>query len=153
MNPTELVTAVQENLKITVIISQNHGFQCIWQLQTGRAGPEFGNEFRARDASTNRLEGDYLSIDLAANAESLGARAWRVGDPQALGKALGEARRERGPCVIVVETEKHRFLPGTGVWWDIATAEVSGDSVTAGLRRQYEKDRVAQRFHYSRSSE
>src|SRR5262249_17074013 len=28
MNPTELVTAVQEGLKITVVLSENHGYQC-----------------------------------------------------------------------------------------------------------------------------
>ena len=59
MNPTELVTASQEGLKITLVISENHGFQCIRQLQMGRAGHSFGNEFRARDQKSKRLEGDF----------------------------------------------------------------------------------------------
>ena len=62
--------------------------------------------------------------------------------------ALREARGEERACVIVVETEKHRFLPDAGVWWDIATAEVSGDAITARLRAQYEEGRVRQRFHH-----
>src|SRR5262249_14816913 len=64
MNPTELVTALQEDLKITVVLSENHGYQCIRRLQMWRTGVGFGNEFRHRDPATNRLEGEYLQIDL-----------------------------------------------------------------------------------------
>ena len=49
MNPTELVTAVQEGLKITVVLAENHGYQCIRRLQMWRTGVSFGNEFRRRD--------------------------------------------------------------------------------------------------------
>jgi 3D-(3,5/4)-trihydroxycyclohexane-1,2-dione acylhydrolase (decyclizing) len=149
MNPTEIVTAVQEGLKITVVISENHGYQCIRGLQMARAGQSFGNEFRSRDRSSNRLEGDFLKIDFAKNAESMGARTWNAGTPESLRKALREARRETRPCVIVVETEKYRALPDSGVWWDVAVAEVSQDSVTQKLRADYESNRGKfQRFHY-----
>jgi 3D-(3,5/4)-trihydroxycyclohexane-1,2-dione acylhydrolase (decyclizing) len=149
MNPTEIVTAVQEGLKITIVISENHGYQCIRGLQMARAGQSFGNEFRARDGKTNRLEGEYLKIDFAKNAESMGARTWNANTPEALRKALQEARSETRPCVIVVETEKYRSLPSSEVWWDVAPAEVSQDPVTQKLRAEYERDRNRlQRFHY-----
>ena len=48
MNPTELATAAQEGLKITIVISENHGFQVIRRLQMCTPGREFGNEFRYR---------------------------------------------------------------------------------------------------------
>jgi 3D-(3,5/4)-trihydroxycyclohexane-1,2-dione acylhydrolase (decyclizing) len=149
LNPTELVTALQENWKITVILSENHGFQSIWQLQQGRAGRSFGNEFRARDAQSNRLEGEYLALDLAANAASLGARAWHVTRPDDLGRALAEARQEKRPCVIVAATEPHRYVPGAGVWWDVAAAEVTHDPVTQKLYAAFDADRKAlQRLYY-----
>jgi len=149
MNPTEIVTAVQEGLKITVVVSENHGYQCIRGLQLDRAGQSFGNEFRRRDKASNRLEGDYLRIDFAQNAASMGARTWNTNSPETFRKALQEARGETGPCVIIVETEKYRFLPGSGVWWDVAVAEVSQDPVTQKLRSDYEKNRAKlQRFHY-----
>ena len=149
MNPTEIVTAAQEGLKITIVISENHGYQCIRGLQLARAGQSFGNEFRSRDKKTNRLEGEYLKIDFAKNAESMGARTWNANTPEAFRKALQEARKEPRPCVIVVETEKYRFLPGSEVWWDVAVAEVSQDPVTQKLRAEYERDRDRlQRFHY-----
>jgi 3D-(3,5/4)-trihydroxycyclohexane-1,2-dione acylhydrolase (decyclizing) len=149
MNPTELVTALQENLKITVVISENHGYQCIRRLQMWRTGRSFGNEFRARDPRTKRLEGEYVPIDFAKNAESFGARSWHVFTEEQLRQALCEARAEKRSCVIVVETEKHRYLPGGGVWWDVAVAEVSSDPVTQKLRAEYEQDRGRrQRFYY-----
>ena len=149
MNPTELVTSIQENLKITLVISENHGFQVIRRLQMGRAGNSFGNEFRARDPQLNRLEGDYLQIDFAKNAEAFGARAWRVSTQDALANALAEARDEPRSCVIVVETEKQKWTPDAGVWWDVAPAEVSQDPVTTKMREEYERDRKKlQRFHY-----
>ena len=149
MNPTELVTAMQENLKITVVISNNHGFQVIRRLQMWRAGRSFGNEFRARDGESDRLEGDYLTIDYAKNVASMGARTWEVDTPESLKEALAEARLESRSCVIVVETEKHRYAPGAGVWWDVAPAESSGHAVTRETRKEFEFDRDRlQRFHY-----
>ena len=149
MNPTELMTALQEDLKITVIIAENHGYQCIRRLQMGRTGVSFGNEFRHRDSGANRLEGEYVRIDLAKNAESFGAKTWHADTPEQLREALRAAKAERGTCVIVAEIEKHRFLPGAGVWWDVAPAEVSQDPVTQKLRADYERDRGRlQRFHY-----
>jgi 3D-(3,5/4)-trihydroxycyclohexane-1,2-dione acylhydrolase (decyclizing) len=149
MNPSELVTAMQEGLKVTVVIADNHGYQIIRRLQMARAGRSFGNEFRARDARTNRLEGDYLPIDFVKNAESFGARACHVTSREALQNALREAREEPRSCVIVVEVEKHRYLPGSGAWWDVAPAEVTNDPVTRDLRAEYEENREKlQRFHY-----
>ena len=149
MNPTELVTAAQEDLKITVIVSENHGFQCIRSLQLNRAGHSFGNEFRKRDPKTNRLEGDFVNLDFSKNAESMGARAWHVTTPAELRKVLREAREEKRPSVIVAETEKYHFPPGSGVWWDVAVAEVSRDPVTQKLRQEYEETKNKfQRLHY-----
>jgi 3D-(3,5/4)-trihydroxycyclohexane-1,2-dione acylhydrolase (decyclizing) len=149
MNPSELVTAMQENLKVTVVIADNHGYQIIRRLQMARAGRSFGNEFRARDGRSNRLEGDYLPIDFVKNAESFGARGWHVNTRDGLRNALREAREETRSCVIVAEIEKHRYLPGSGAWWDVAPAEVSSDPVTRDLRAEYEENRAKlQRFHY-----
>jgi 3D-(3,5/4)-trihydroxycyclohexane-1,2-dione acylhydrolase (decyclizing) len=149
MNPTELVTAAREGLKVTVVLSENHGYQCIRNLQLNRVGHDLATEFKYRNPATGQLDGDYARIDFAKNAESMGARAWKVRTPDELGKALAEARAETQPCVIVAETEKLRFLPGSKVWWDVAVSETSNDSVTQGLRKAYEGERKnLQRFYY-----
>ncbi|HEY7198295.1 MAG TPA: 3D-(3,5/4)-trihydroxycyclohexane-1,2-dione acylhydrolase (decyclizing) [Gaiellaceae bacterium] len=148
MNPGEIVTAVQEGLRLTIVISDNGGFQCIRRLQLWRAGREFGNELRLRDGS-GRLEGDYIELDLAKVAEGLGAHAVHADSPEEVREALAEARRSDGVSVIVARTERHRNLPGSGVWWDVAPSEASEDSVVRDLRAEYEHDQAElQRFHY-----
>ena len=148
MNPTELVTAVQENLKVTVVISENRGYQCIRQLQMASSGEDFGNEFRIRDAETNRLSGDYVTLDLAKTAEGMGARTWVAKTTAEVCEAAREARSATGPCVIVAPTEPHHYAPGSEMWWDVAPAEVSGEAKTQERRKAYEDARGRQRFHY-----
>ena len=46
----------------------------------------------------------------------------------------------------VVPVIPHADLPGAGVWWDVAPAEVSTLGVTAGLRAEYESDIKEQRW-------
>ena len=95
------------------------------------------------------MEADFLQIDFAHNAQSLGARACHVYKPNEFREALREARKNPQPSVIVVETEKYRVLPGSGIWWDVAAAEVSQDPKTQKRREEYERDRASlQRFYY-----
>ena len=148
MNPTELVTAVQEGLKLTVVISENRGYQCIRGLQELRSGQAFGNEFRRRDPETGRLDGDYLKIDYAGNAASLGARTFNVETTEELRRALRQAREETGTCVIVVRTARDAVSPPSNLFWDFMVAEVSNDPLTQELRKQYDEERSLQRFHY-----
>ncbi len=146
LNPSEIVTAVQEGLKITIVIAENHGYQVIRRLQMLRAGVEFGNEFRARD--NGALSGEYLELDLAAVARGLGAVVWSVESVEQTRQALDEARAETRPCVIVAEIVPHVDLPGGGVWWDVAPAEVSENEVTRKLRAEYEADRERLQRYY-----
>jgi 3D-(3,5/4)-trihydroxycyclohexane-1,2-dione acylhydrolase (decyclizing) len=147
LNPGEIANALQEGLKITVVISENHGYQSIQRLQLWRHGRTFGNEFRSR--RDGGLDGDYIQLDLAKVAEGLGARAWRADSPSALRDALEAERGESRVSVIVCETEPHRFLPGSEVWWDVAPAEVSKEPEVKQRRMEYERERAElQRFYY-----
>jgi 3D-(3,5/4)-trihydroxycyclohexane-1,2-dione acylhydrolase (decyclizing) len=147
LNPGEIVNALQEGLKITVVISENHGYQSIQRLQLWRHGKMFGNEFRTR--RDGRLDGEYLELDLAKIAEGMGAHTWHVDSPGAFRGALEAARGESRACVIVCETEPHRYLPGSEVWWDVAPPEVSDEAEAQRARREYERERKQlQRFYY-----
>jgi 3D-(3,5/4)-trihydroxycyclohexane-1,2-dione acylhydrolase (decyclizing) len=148
LSPTELVTAAQESIPVTVLIPENHGYQVIHRLQMGRHGREFGNEFRYRTgplelaAEKNtpqpRLDGDYLEVDLVQVAQGLGARALRATTADEVRAALDETRGHPGPVVIVVPVIPHVDLPGAGAWWDVAPSEVSEDETVQRLRTEYE---------------
>ncbi|HEY7815910.1 MAG TPA: thiamine pyrophosphate-dependent enzyme, partial [Nakamurella sp.] len=157
MAPTELVTAAQEGLAITLVVPENHGYQVIHRLQMFRNGREFGNEFRYRtqplelaDATevdkAARLNGDYLSVDLVQIAAGLGAEALRPNSAAELRAALDETRGHQGTVVIVVPAIPHADLPPAGVWWDVAPAEVSAVSSVGPLRAEYEQDKGIQRW-------
>jgi 3D-(3,5/4)-trihydroxycyclohexane-1,2-dione acylhydrolase (decyclizing) len=157
MAPTELVTALQERLPVTVVISENHGYQAIHRLQMWRSGREFGNEFRYRDdalalgngepeGKPNRLDGEYLQVDLVQIASGLGARAIRATAAAEVRNALTDTRDNDGPVVIVIPAIPHAELPGAGVWWDVAPAEVSDQDAVAQLRAEYEAGLVSQKW-------
>jgi 3D-(3,5/4)-trihydroxycyclohexane-1,2-dione acylhydrolase (decyclizing) len=159
MAPTELVTACQEGLPMTVVISENHGYQVIRRLQMWRSGRHFGNEFRYRQTGATvavaaeqggtapRLEGDYLKIDLIKMSEGMGARAIYATTANEFRKALVDTRDDLKPVVIVVPTIQHANLPASNVWWDVAPAEVSTQPWVAAIREDYEKGLGMQRWH------
>jgi 3D-(3,5/4)-trihydroxycyclohexane-1,2-dione acylhydrolase (decyclizing) len=141
---TEIVTALQEGLKLTIVLVDNGGYQCIHGLQRGCGGRSFGNEFRAR--VDGRLGGDTLGIDYAANARSLGAAAWRATTAAELRAALAAARAEPRTCLVHVPVEP-RAVPSSA-WWDVPSAEVSAVASVQEARRRYDEARREQRFYY-----
>jgi 3D-(3,5/4)-trihydroxycyclohexane-1,2-dione acylhydrolase (decyclizing) len=157
MAPTELVTAVQERLPVTVVISENQGYQVIHRLQMLRSGREFGNEFRYRDGTLTiadeepdgkpaRLDGNYLKVDLVQVASGLGAWAVRATTAAEVRQTLADTRDHDGPVVIVIPTIPHADLPPAGVWWDVAPAEVSDQDGVGELRSEYEAGLATQRW-------
>jgi 3D-(3,5/4)-trihydroxycyclohexane-1,2-dione acylhydrolase (decyclizing) len=148
MQPSELATAAQEGLKVTVVISDNHGFQVIRRLQMHVTGRHFGNEMRRRVGAIGKgpLDGEYLQLDLPAVAAGLGAQAFVAATPDELRDALAKARDAHGPAVIVVPTAPHTFLPPSGVWWDVAPAEVSDQPWIAAKRAAYQEGLANQRW-------
>ena len=157
MAPTELVTAAQERIPLTIIVSENHGYQVIRRLQMWRSGNSFGNEFRYRTdgeivsrcagQGAPRLEGEYLALDIVRMAEGMGCAAYRPVTADEFRAVLAQTRDADGPVVIVVPTVPHALLPGAEVWWDVAPAEVSAQPWVAPIRTEYEAGLDLQRWH------
>jgi 3D-(3,5/4)-trihydroxycyclohexane-1,2-dione acylhydrolase (decyclizing) len=145
MMSQEIVTAVQEGLKITVVLVDNHGFGSIGALSRSLGSGGFGTSMRRRGAD-GQLSGEVLAVDFAANAASLGARAVRAGTRGELTAALDEARRQPETTVIVVETDPSRRVEGYESWWEVPVAEVSGMEPVNQARRRHEEARRKQRW-------
>jgi 3D-(3,5/4)-trihydroxycyclohexane-1,2-dione acylhydrolase (decyclizing) len=152
MAPSELVTAVQENLKITVVLIENSGYQCIRDLQQSTTGSQnFGNEFRKRPEAGRQLNGDYVEVDYPAITRGMGCRTFAVQSPNELRQALLEAREVSGPAVIVVKADKHSKSKGAGLWWDLGIAETSGLQRVQTVYRDFLTGRRKQRV-FTRNS-
>ncbi|MDQ3461022.1 MAG: 3D-(3,5/4)-trihydroxycyclohexane-1,2-dione acylhydrolase (decyclizing) [Deinococcota bacterium] len=143
MMNSEIVTAVQEGLKLTVLLIDNHGFQSIHGLQRSLGSPSFGNELRYRQGA--RLTGDYVAVDYTAHAASMGAHALFAATLAELEAALREAKARQETTVIVVPTDPEKRVPNFGGWWDVPVAEVSEQDSVRAARAAYEEARKGQR--------
>lgn len=137
---SELATSLQERTKFTILLFNNHGFQCIHNLQREHGSDGFGNEFRYRDERTGRLTGDWLPIDYAMNAASFGAKSYKARTAEELREALLKAKEEKTTVLIEIEV-----LPGTNTggyesWWNVGVPEVSvSEKVTAAHARRQQR--------------
>ncbi|RAP74579.1 3D-(3,5/4)-trihydroxycyclohexane-1,2-dione acylhydrolase (decyclizing) [Paenibacillus montanisoli] len=122
---SELVTSLQEGRKVTVLLLDNHGFQCIHNLQRSQGSGGFGNEFRFRSPETGRLTGSYMPIDFAAHARSLGLKAYKAENPEQLREALVAAKRETVSTLIEIPVVPGTNTPGYESWWNVGVPEVS----------------------------
>ena len=146
MMAQELVTAVQEGIKIIVVLVQNHGFASIGGLSETVGAERFGTEYRYRNPRSGRLDGGRLPVDLAANAGSLGVRVLRAQTIAELRAALSQAGQEQGrPVLVHIETDPAVPAPDSEAWWDVPVAEVSELESTRRARQDYEAAKRRQR--------
>ncbi|HZS91547.1 MAG TPA: 3D-(3,5/4)-trihydroxycyclohexane-1,2-dione acylhydrolase (decyclizing) [Chloroflexota bacterium] len=145
MMNSDIVTSLQEGYKLTIVLVDNSGFQCIRSLQMSTGSPAFGNELRYRNKGSNRLDGPYMSIDFAANAESLGAVSFRATTADELRTALEAASEQSKTVLIHVPVDVDARVPGYESWWDVPVAEVSGEAGVQQARAQYEEAQKRQR--------
>jgi 3D-(3,5/4)-trihydroxycyclohexane-1,2-dione acylhydrolase (decyclizing) len=141
MMAQELVTAVAEGIKLTVILVQNHGYQSIGALSESLGSQRFGTAYRYRGSDTK------LPVDLAANAASLGAEAVYASTIAELEEALRHARDVTHTTVIQIETDPLVPAPSSEAWWDVPVAEVAGIDSTREARQTYEENKATQRAH------
>src|SRR4051794_19261029 len=129
MLPGELVTAVEQDVKLTIVLVDNRGYASIGSLSRSLGTDGFGTA----------LTGD---VDLAANAESLGATVVRA---ETLGDLRDALEQATGVTVIVVPTDRSRGVPSYESWWDVPVAEVSDAASVRAAREEYEHARLAER--------
>ncbi len=147
MTPTEIVTSVQEGVKIIIVLVDNHGFASIGGLSRSLGQGGFGTSYRMRSKASGQLDGDPLTVDYVANARSLGAHALKADTLVELKAALEKAKTLDRTTVIVVETDPAVGVPGYESWWDVAVAEVSGSESVREARARYEEARTRERHH------
>jgi 3D-(3,5/4)-trihydroxycyclohexane-1,2-dione acylhydrolase (decyclizing) len=148
MNPTEIVTAVQEGIKLIIVVVNNLGFGSIGALSHSIGSAGFGTYLRERDPKTDSLTGPQLSINFAQNATSLGAEVFEADTIQEFKEALQKSRQAKQTCVIVVRTDRDEKVPGYESWWDVAIAETSQMESVKAARKEYEEKLKKERYFF-----
>ncbi len=152
MLPGELPTAVADGIKLVIVLVQNHGYASIGALSRSVGGAGYGTHYRVPDDGRPPVDDgrshEPVPVDLAANAESLGARVLRAQTIEELRGALDEAKAHTGgPVVVHVETDRYAGVPSYESWWDVPVAEVGGGEAVRGARAAYEEARRRQRTY------
>ena len=160
MAPGELVTAVAEGIPITIVLVENHGYASIGALSRSIGGAGFGTHYRFSSNGSPPVDedgvvrADPLPVDLAANAESLGAQVIRARSAEELRAALRAARHATsGPTVVYIETDRYAGVPSYDGWWDVPVAEVAEQESVRTARLEYERAHSAQRTHLEAADE
>jgi 3D-(3,5/4)-trihydroxycyclohexane-1,2-dione acylhydrolase (decyclizing) len=146
MMNNEIVTAIQEGIKFTIILLNNNGFASIGGLSQSIGSQRFGTKYRYREESTGLLTGDILPVDFAQNARSLGAYVIETNSIESLKGALAEAKLRTETTVITIETSLTKGVPGYA-WWEVAIAEVSEIDTVQKARAGYEEHKKKQRYY------
>ena len=125
MMSQEIVTAVQEGIKVNIILINNHGFASIGGLSESLGSQGFGTRYLARNEASGQLDGARLPVDLAANARSLGAHVIEAKSILDFRLAFEEAKKQTRTTVIYIETDREQRVGGYESWWDVPIAETS----------------------------
>ena len=147
MMAQEIMTSIQEDVKLTVVLLDNHGHASIGGLSESTGSEGFGTKFKMRGATSGQLDGENVPTDLAANAESLGAIVLRPEGKEGLMNALAEARGNDRTTVIALEVDREVRVPGYESWWDCPIAEVSTVDGVKRLREEYEQQVARERYY------
>jgi 3D-(3,5/4)-trihydroxycyclohexane-1,2-dione acylhydrolase (decyclizing) len=152
MMAQELVTSVQEDLKLTVVLVDNQGFASIGGLSRSKGTAGFGTRYRRRkDGSlgddTGDHEGNPLPVDLGLSAEGLGAHVIRAHNVEELREALVVARSIDRTVVIHVYTDRYEGVPDYESWWEVPVAEVSASEDVRKARAENERGQERRRWY------
>ena len=146
MMATELVTAVQEDIKIITVLVQNHGYASIGSLSESLGSQRFGTRYRYRNPETGRLDGEKLPVDLAANAGSLGVEVIKTTTAGEFAEAIKAAKAADHSVVIYVETDPLIGAPDSESWWDVPVSETSTLESTQQARKTYDEHKATQKL-------
>jgi 3D-(3,5/4)-trihydroxycyclohexane-1,2-dione acylhydrolase (decyclizing) len=146
MMAQEIVTSIQEGVKLNIVLLDNHGFSSIGGLSRACGNEGMGTNYRYRRGE--KYDGETLPVDFAANAASLGAWTARANSIEELQAALEAAHKQPRTSVVVVETSYEDRVPGYESWWDVAIAEVSEGEKVKTARKDYEQAKKKERLFF-----
>ncbi len=147
MSHSELLTSIQENLKINIILLDNSGFQCIHNLQRSQGIPSFANEFRYRQSNTDRLTGAYVPVDFAAIAKGYGAAAFRAESVEEFTQAFKDMQLQPNTALLDVKVLPGTMTDGYDAWWRVGTAQISDHrEVVVSAEKLAEEVKKARKF-------
>ena len=127
MSHAELYTSIQEGKKINILLFDNHGHQCIHNLQRSQGIDTFGTVFRHREDKTGGLTGQYAPIDFASIAKGYGAKVYKVEKLEDLKGAIELSKKDECSTLIDIKVLPGTMTDGYESFWRVGTAQTAKD--------------------------
>jgi 3D-(3,5/4)-trihydroxycyclohexane-1,2-dione acylhydrolase (decyclizing) len=151
MMNSEIVTSIQENYKLIIVLLDNQGFKSIGSLSRSLGQDGFGTRYAYSHSGI--LPGDSagtdvqtLPVDLAANARSLGAHVIECKTYADFVVALQTVQTTDRTSVIYIQNDRYESVPGYESWWDVPVAEISEMPQVQAARAEWESMRASERY-------
>jgi 3D-(3,5/4)-trihydroxycyclohexane-1,2-dione acylhydrolase (decyclizing) len=146
MMSQEIITAVQEQMKLIIVLLNNNGYASIGGLSESLGTKGFGTRYEYRNKKTGQLDGGILPVDLAANAASMGATVIKAQTRPELEAALIQAKKNKNTTVVYIETDREQRVGGYA-WWEVPVAEVSTHASVKSAYDKLKKNKAKQRIY------
>ncbi len=144
---SELYTAIQEGVKINVMLFDNSGWGCIENLQNAQGTDTFGTRFTARNPLTGMLDGPIVPIDFAKCAEGYGCKTYTVTNVDELAAAIEDSKQQTVSTLIDIKVAHGSMSHGYESWWRVGVAEVStSEKVQAAYEDMAENIKLAREY-------
>jgi 3D-(3,5/4)-trihydroxycyclohexane-1,2-dione acylhydrolase (decyclizing) len=130
----ELLTSLQEGMKINVLLFDNCGFGCINNLQMSNGIGNLATEFRYR-SEDGALNGGLIPVDYAKVCEGYGVKTYTAKTLDELKAALADAKKQTVSTLIDIKVLPKTMTEGYNSWWNVGLASVTGDE---GQQKAYE---------------
>ena len=142
---SELLTAIQEDIKIHVIVFDNAGYQCIDNLQQSQGIAKFGNDLRKRDPSHGQAHRQPHPAGLRQERGKLRARGiLRSRTLDQFRAAVKSALAGTVSTVIDVKVTPKSMTHDYESWWRVGTAQVSENPKVEEAARRSRGSRVGE---------
>lgn len=116
---SEIVTALQNDKKINILLFDNSGFGCINNLQMDNGNGSTGTEFRNHND-------EIININYSKIGEGYGLKTYSVNNSEDLVKAIEDAKEQTISTLIEIKVLPKTMTDGyDGSWWNVGVAEVS----------------------------
>jgi 3D-(3,5/4)-trihydroxycyclohexane-1,2-dione acylhydrolase (decyclizing) len=144
---SEILTAMQEGIKINVLLFDNSGYQCILNLQRSKGIQDFANEFRYRRQTTGKLDGQYVPVDFNAIGTGYGMKTYLVTTIDELKAAVKASKEDKVSTLIEIKVLPGSMTDGYESWWRVGVPEVSENSeVNKAYEQMQEKVKQARPY-------
>ena len=120
---SELVTSLQEGVKINVLLFDNASFGCINNLQMEQGLDALCTELRYRDGDKPIREGEFMNIDFAKVAEGYGCVTYTARTEDELRAALADALKQSRSTLIDIKVAPKTMTHGYDGWWNVGVTQ------------------------------